>query len=148
MMNKLHLLSFDKSYTRNMCHERNIVNPWLIQIKCSSSSRVLNATNDCTILKNNLIPFRSGLFFSCQIRGRRGADSAPPWISALEPLLKLGWNTILEWYKRGPRIQKMRCLSSKLREWRPFENSDLKCDFLENCHWSSQLLSKIWEGRF
>ena len=68
-MNKLHLLSFDKSYTRNMCHERNIVNPWLIQIKCSSSSRVLNATNDRTILKNNLIPIRSGLFFSCQIRG-------------------------------------------------------------------------------
>ena len=58
-MNKLHLLSFDKSYTRNMCHERNIVNPWLIQMKCSSSSRVLNATNDRTILKNNLIPIRS-----------------------------------------------------------------------------------------
>ena len=92
-------------------------------------------------------PIRSGLFFSCQIRGG-GADSAPPWISALEPLLKLGWTTILERYKRGPRIQKMRCLASKLREWRPFENSDLKSDFLENCHRSSHLLSKFWEGRF
>ena len=75
-MNKLHLLSFDKSYTRNMCHERNIVNPWLIQIKCSRSSRVLNATNDRTILKNNLIPIRSGIFFL--VRSEGGGGQIPP----------------------------------------------------------------------
>ena len=87
-----------------------------------------------------------GYFFPVRSGGDRFRP--PPWISVVEPLLKLGWTTILERYKRGPRIQKMRCLASKLREWRPFKNSDLKSDFLENCHWSSHLLSKFWEGDF
>ena len=32
---------------------------------------------------------------------------------------------------KGPRIQMMMCLASKLRKMRLFKNSDLKYDFLE-----------------
>ena len=96
-------------------------------------------------LDNDLTLLDPGYFFLSDPGGGR---FRPPWISAVEQLLRSGWTTILERYKRGPRIQKMRCLSSKLSEWRPFENLDLKCNLLENCHRRSHLLSKIWEGRF
>ena len=35
-----------------------------------------------------------------------------------------------------------------MRKWRPFENTELKHDFLENSHRRSYLLRRFWEGDF
>ena len=125
--------SLDWSYffdRNHCCYWSFTLTTWLMD------SLSVNASN-FSVTQKMLNPIRSG---------RGGGLFWPPWISALEPFLRLGWFTILERYKRGPRIQKVRCIASKLKKWQSFENSDLKSDLLENCHWCSHLVSKFWVG--